>query len=197
MIVTVLGFKGGVAKTTTALHLASYLQQYDKTLLVDGDPNRSASAWVKRGKIPCDLCDEKAAIKQAPKYQHIVIDTKARPNEEDLEPLIQGCDLLILPTTPDALALDALLLMVKSLPNGTNYKILLTIVPPKPSRAGEEALALFQEEKLAHYNFAIRRFTAYQKAALLGCPVYDSGERNGKTAWEDYQKLGKEVLKGE
>lgn len=186
-----------MAKTTTALHLAAYLHQYEPTLLVDGDPNRSASAWANRGKIPCDLCDEKAAIKQAPKYKHIVIDTKARPNEEDLEPLVEGCDLLILPTTPDALALDALLLMVKSLPFGANYKILLTIVPPKPSRAGEEALAFFQEEKLPHYPFTIRRFTAYQRAALSGCTVYESKDRSSKTAWGDYQKLGREVLKGE
>lgn len=191
-----LGFKGGVAKTTTALHLAAYLQQHDKTLLVDGDPNRSASAWANRGKIPCDLCDEKAAIKMAPRYKHIIIDTKARPNEDDLKPLVEGCDLLILPTTPDALALDALLLMVKSLPSGANYKILLTIVPPKPSRAGEEALALFKEENLPHYPFTIRRFTVYQRAALLGRPVYESGS-NGKSAWNDYEKLGREVLKGE
>ncbi|BAZ18770.1 chromosome partitioning protein, ParA family (plasmid) [Calothrix sp. NIES-4071] len=196
MIITVLGFKGGVAKTTTALHLAAYLQQYEPTLLVDGDPNRSASAWASRGKIPCDLCDEKAAIKQAPKYRHIVIDTKARPNEEDLEHLVEGCDLLILPTTPDALALDAMLLMVKSLPKGTNYKILLTIVPPKPSRAGEEALALFQEENLPHYPFVIRRFSAYQRAALSGCAVFDSKDRSSKTAWGDYQKLGREIVKG-
>lgn len=197
MIITILGFKGGVAKTTTALHLASYLQQYEPTLLVDGDPNRSASAWAHRGKIPCDLCDEKAGIKMARQYKHIVIDTKARPNEEDLEPLVKGCDLLILPTTPDALALDALLLIVKSLPKGANYKILLTIVPPKPSRAGEEAFAFFQEENLPHYQFAIRRFSAYQRAALQGCTVYESKDKTSKTAWSDYEKLGREVLKGE
>ena len=42
MIITVAGFKGGVGKTTTAIHLACYFaQQSEKTLLVDGDPNRS------------------------------------------------------------------------------------------------------------------------------------------------------------
>ena len=52
MIVTVASFKGGVGKTTTALHLAAYCQTLAPTLLVDGDLNRSALDWAKRGNLP-------------------------------------------------------------------------------------------------------------------------------------------------
>ena len=45
----------------------------------------------------------------SPKYEHIVIDTAARPNRDELEALADGCNLLVLPTTPDALAIDALM----------------------------------------------------------------------------------------
>lgn len=49
MIITTASFKGGVAKTTTAIHLAAYLQTKGQTLLIDGDPNRSATRWAERG----------------------------------------------------------------------------------------------------------------------------------------------------
>jgi len=39
MIITVASFKGGQAKTTTAVHLAAILHEQTPTLLIDGDPN--------------------------------------------------------------------------------------------------------------------------------------------------------------
>lgn len=195
MIITIVGFKGGIGKTSAAVHLACYLQQYALTLLVDGDPNRSASSWAGRGKLPCDLCDEKSAVKFARSYEHIVIDTKARPEAEDLDALVKGCDLMILPTTPDALAIDALMLMVKALPSNANYKILLNIIPPKPSKYGDEAKKFFQKSGLPIFDTMIRRYSAYQRAALKGVVVQESGDRMGKIAWADYQKLGQEIVK--
>lgn len=106
MIITITSFKGGVAKTTTAVHLACYLQNRNKkkeqVLLIDGDPNRSCLAWSKRGQLPVKVIDEKAATRHIKNYEHIIIDTPARPQSEELEALAEGCDILLLPTTPDA-----------------------------------------------------------------------------------------------
>lgn len=193
MLITVAGFKGGVGKTTTAVHLACYFSRYGETLLVDGDPNRSATGWSKRGSFPFKVVDLMQAALYSPKYEHIVIDTAARPDQNELEALADGCNLLVLPTTPDALAIDALLQTVDLLHDLANdrYRILLTMVHPKPVKMAQQAreallgLPLFDSE--------IRRLIAYEKASLQGVPVYQVKDRMAKVAWKDYETVGKEI----
>ena len=196
MIITVASFKGGVGKTTTAVHLAAYLQKKAPALLVDGDANRSATVWGKRGGLPFKIVDERQAARYARNYEHVIIDTAARPDEDDLKALAGGCDLLIIPVTPDALALDALMLTVKVLQNigSDSYRVLLTIIPPRPSRDGEEARSTLQQGTLPLFEVGIRRFVAFQKAALAGVPVFSVRDPRAQLAWTDYEKMGKEIL---
>jgi chromosome partitioning protein len=91
------------------------LQTKAPALLVDGDLNRSALDWAARGSLPFKVVDEKQGVRYARDYEHIVIDTPARPTPEDLKTLAEGCDLLILPSSPDAMALSAMLQMVEAL----------------------------------------------------------------------------------
>jgi chromosome partitioning protein len=209
MIVTVASFKGGVGKTTTAIHLAAFLQGYAPTLLIDADPNQSALAWASRGELPFAVVDQwqAAAIPQggrfanAQPYDHVVIDTQARPVADDLALLAATCDLLVLPTTPDILALDALALTVQHLARlpATPYRILLTMIPPYPSRAGTEVREMLTSLGLPLFAGGIRRYAAFQKAALAGTAVYDVKDPKAEAGWQDYGAVGREVLgtKGE
>ena len=190
-------FKGGQAKTTTAVHLAALLHERAPALLVDGDPNRSATSWNRRKGFQFKVVDEKQAVRFAKEFEHIIIDTQARPTEEDLKALAEGCDLLIVPLTPDALSLDTLFLFTDALAKlGTSrFKVLLTIVPPKPSRDGEEVLNTLQEAGLPHFPTFIRRYKVFQKAALDGALVRDMGDPHAADAWEDYTAIVREILK--
>ena len=146
---------------------------------------------------PCNnAVDERQAARYAGNYKHVIIDTAARPDEDDLKALAGGCDLLVIPVTPDALALDALMLTVKVLQNiGSNsYRVLLTIIPPRPSRDGEEARSTLQQGTLPLFEVGIRRFVAFQKAALAGVPVFSVRDPRAQLAWTDYEKMGKEIL---
>ncbi len=196
MIITVASFKGGVGKTTTAMHLAACLQQQASTLLIDADPNRSALGWAQRGVLPFKVVDEWQASQQLRQYGHVVVDTQARPQREDLELLTDHCDLLVLPTTPDTLALDALVLTIEYLHaiNARRYRILLTIVPPAPSRAGEEVRNLLTTENLPVFETHIPRFAAFQKAATVGMLVHELKDPRAQTGWQAYETVTAELL---
>jgi chromosome partitioning protein len=194
VIITVASFKGGVGKTTTAIHLACFFATQGKTLLVDGDPNHSASGWSKRGNLPFKVVSLMQAPMHSRDYEHVVIDTAARPSQEDLQALADGCNLLVLPTTPDALSMDALLQTVDLLQTlgSDRYRILLTIIPPKPRKTGDLAREAMQGLPL--FTQGIRRFAAYEKAALEGRPVYEVSDTNAKIAWREYEAIGQEIL---
>jgi len=196
MIVTVASFKGGQAKTTTAVHLAALLHQQSPTLLVDGDPNRSATGWHKRGGFPFPVVDERQAVRFARQYTHIVLDTQARPEEGDLRVLAGGCDQLVIPLTPDALSLDTLYLLTESLRkfDTCQFKVLLTIVPPKPARDGEEIRQTLVEAQLPVFATAVRRYKVFQKAALAGLLVCDVDDPHASDAWADYVNVANEII---
>ncbi|MEL6776516.1 MAG: ParA family protein [Cyanobacteria bacterium J06597_16] len=191
-LITVTGYKGGVAKSTTAVHIATYLSDAHKVILVDGDPNRTALAWSERGHLPFKVADERKAMKLITGHDFVVIDTPARPDSSDLKELAEGCDLLILPTIPDVVSLEPMLQTAGDLA-GYNYRALIAIVPPKPNRDGEIMRADLVAGGVPVFNAMIRRTVGFSKAALAGVPIRDlSG--SDRLGWLDYEKLGAEIL---
>lgn len=191
-IITLTGYKGGIGKSCTAVHLATYLSDFGNVLLIDGDPNRTAINWNKRGGLPFDCVDERKAAKEIPGRDFLVIDTPARPDSDDLKELAGGCDLLILPTIPDAASIEPMMETSQDLGSAI-YRTLVTMSPAFPNRDGRILRDEMISAKIPVFNTLIRRSTSFAKATNQGVPIRSLTGRD-RIPWADYYNLGQEVL---
>lgn len=202
MIIAIANNKGGVAKTTTAVHFAYYLSTIAATALIDGDPNRSAMAWADRSEaaMPFRVITEVQLPRVAKDFRHFVIDTKARTETDDLKDLVESCDLIVLPTptSPDDMRVTADTALQLATIGSQKHRVLLTRVPTNRGTDEQDAREFFTEQDIPLFEGRIRQYTAFQKAFLPGIPVFEvKRDRNAKIAWADYKSVIKEAIDGQ
>ncbi|MGB5772661.1 MAG: ParA family protein [Crocosphaera sp.] len=194
MIISITALKGGVGKTTTSIHLAAYLQEKAPTLLIDADRNRSALIWSREDKLPFHVASQAGSTSIIRKYPHIIVDTRARPEPEEFKDLADGSDLLIIPTTPNHLDLDATFKAVEQLQAlNANFKVLLTKVDGR-TKNGQEAKKRLKEANLPRFKTAIPLLVVFEKASQRGVITRDYSDPRSQMAWSAYEAVGKEIL---
>jgi chromosome partitioning protein len=205
MRIVVLSRKGGVGKSTTAIHLGGYLAgisegRGDGVLVVDTDPSRNALRWAKRGRLPFRVVGEDevdADPAMAREAQHLIVDLRGSPSAEEIDDAMRLAEVMVIPIMPSGLALDTLLQTrrdLRRLGREDRYRVLLTAVPPWPYRRGPQARAQLEELGISLFEGEVRRLEAFEAAADEGVLVRDLRHRRAQKGWEDYVRVGEELV---
>jgi len=190
MVVTVAAFKSG-GKSCTSIHLAHFLNKDAKTCIVDADDrNRSALDWSQHGKLETPVF-EMGSIEGD--FDHVVIDTGAGLSDDGLLELANGCDVLVMPSFADMLNLRVLIKALEVLKSlNVPYKVLLTNIPPKPSKDGQIAKDVLNTLGIPTFDQTIRRSIWLGRASLEGVTVNKLGT-SAKGAYRDYENVYEEL----
>jgi chromosome partitioning protein len=195
-VLGLLSRKGGVGKTTLALHLAVLAQAAGwRTLLVDLDPQHSTGAWWRAREAETPLLVETEPSKLAgllssarsDSVDLAVIDT--RPHlEADAAHVAALCDLTLIPTRPAILDLRAILGTIDVVKGGPHRSAIVLNACPPPRGAGEASIVGDARRALSAFGVPVCPAAIAQRSgfstSLIGGLTACEIEPDGKGARE-------------
>ena len=203
-IVTVANGKGGVGKSTTTVNLAGILGEKMRVLVVDSDPQESATWWMERSEgaeQAVEVVQETdpgmlGRMREVGGYDVVLVDTRPALRAQALGAVIGASDYVVLPSPPSPMDVVALIETVRHevRPSGVRHRILLTRVDARSRGEAEEARDALAAAGIPVFDNLVREYKAHRTASLLGIPISRLGLRRGKNAEDDYRRVAEEVL---
>jgi chromosome partitioning protein len=129
-------------------------------------------------------------------YDHIVTDTEQAPDDEDLQAMANGSDLLVIPAVPNPSDTDGLVDTIEALRKmkRTNYKVLLTRVTSHEAGDALELRRQLAEIGAPVFVGEIPELKVFRKASGRGVIVSAvKRDPEAKRAWAAYAAVGKEL----
>jgi len=206
----VVNQKGGCAKSTTAVHLAYWLQtQGHKVCVIDADAQRSSSIWLKgllEVKIPYQVIQSPQELRRqvpvvAAAYAYCIVDGPAGLSEAT-KAILFGADLAIIPCQPTGVdlrsAADAIRLAwkIRKARQGLPAAQVLLARAVKGTRLKDEALAILKKAKVPTFETVIHQRQVIADTFGQRATVFDLAGRSAIEASAEFEQLGKEVIAG-
>ena len=190
-VLTVAGLKGGTGKTSTAVNLAACWAADRSTLLIDADPNGSASKWHQRGggAVGCECVPiQRAPMAMAKPWELVVMDTAGGSRDEQVT-YAEGSSFVLCPCPAAASAIEQVMDLAEILATAqARHAVLLTMVDQRFAKVGVPVL-----------NTQISLLSAWPKAEAAGVAVKDARTDNGRPdpgaerAWQQVKDLAAEL----
>ena len=188
-IIAVVGRKGGIGKTTLAVHLSGEIAaRGHKVLLIDADPQGSAAQWAAPGKLPIPVehlpvtADTLAPwVQKVRKAMADVLVLDCPPHlDAALGAAISLADLAVLPCGPsglDMMAMGEVLGVVRAVRQRRDGKPSVLVVPNRVDRRTSEGRELVDE--LAKLGEPVGPSLAYRSAFVR---AFNTGDTVGTFA---------------
>ena len=206
MVIALTNSKGGVGKSTIAVHLAVWLSEKGKKVaLVDSDVQGSSSVWLHEAApniIQVRLQTPDDVLEQLPKlrseFDEVVVDGPAGLSEVTRAILFVS-DLTLLPCGPSVLDLRAasdairVLRQVRTIRKGPPEALLVPNKVQVQYRLSQEMLETAQSLGIPTSK-ALRLRQAYADAVGQGTVVWKLGTKSASDAAFEIQELLEEVM---
>lgn len=196
-VIVVTNQKGGCGKTTLAINLSGALGRTHKVLLVDGDPQGSASRWVASADdnvpFPSAIMNlshvtEKVGReikKYLTDYEYIFVDCPPAIDNKFTSSALMIADLAIVPVIPSptdlwsAVGIQQLISNVSEINDSLQARLLANMCQTNTS-ISKEALSLISEFDFPKFETDIYQRTAYRQAAAFGGTVFNLDNSKAK-----------------
>jgi chromosome partitioning protein len=206
MIIVIANSKGGVGKSTIAVHLAAWLHEQGHTVtLADCDTQQSSSAWVKEA-VPdiqtVRLADPAEILDRLPELGEqadFVVADGPGSNTETSRALLLRADLAIVPCKASMLEVRALaqatnvLRQAQDIRKGRPDAVIVLSMVGKTYRLTQDMKDAAQALHLPVARTALTLKQIYADAPGQGAVVWQLGSR-GKEAALEVQTLFREIL---